>query len=395
MNISFLGQGFEEKSPNAVGNFLIDFLNRKEFDSFTGIVAFASESGVYGLSKHLKSAKANFKNLNLIVGIDLGGTSKEALEEVLDLDINSYIFYQMEQVVFHPKIYLFEGSRNIKLIIGSSNLTTSGLFTNVESSILFEFDTDDKDGQSLLSEIKSYYKSIFDFSDPNLFKINKSLILFFFQLGVVIDEKTRKALFMQKPKLTSISTKITVATPISKVPKRNMAKVPTLFHSKTNMTSTTKGYVFVKTTPLRQQKDLVWQKRSLSKSDAQMVKKTTKPTGNLKLSQAFFKLKGLKIDQTSYFRDIIFKHITWIKTKANSTTYEEAQCSFDITILGNYIGSFVLKLSHDSVRIAGQSNVPTWLHWGNSLMPFLLKYNITRKSFNLYQENKKFIIEIV
>ena len=32
--------------------------------------------------------------------------------------------------IFHPKIYLFEGTDKSELIIGSSNLTSQGLFTN-------------------------------------------------------------------------------------------------------------------------------------------------------------------------------------------------------------------------------------------------------------------------
>ncbi len=96
MKISFLGQGLENASVNAVGNHLMNFLSSKAFDTFTGISAFASESGIFGLSECIKSACNNFKSLNLIVGIDLEGTSKEALEEILGLNINSYIFYQQE-----------------------------------------------------------------------------------------------------------------------------------------------------------------------------------------------------------------------------------------------------------------------------------------------------------
>lgn len=76
MKISFLGQGYESSSINAVGNHLMNFLSSKAFDTFTGISAFASESGIFGLSEYIKSACDNFKSLNLIVGIDLGGTYK-------------------------------------------------------------------------------------------------------------------------------------------------------------------------------------------------------------------------------------------------------------------------------------------------------------------------------
>lgn len=404
MKISFLGQGFEDKSVNAVGNYLIKFLNLKGFDTFTGISAFASESGIYGLSGHLAIAKKNFKNLNLIVGIDLEGTSKEALEEILGLSINSYIFYQKEQPVFHPKIYLFEGPKEVKIILGSSNLTSTGLFTNIESSMIVEFDSADKEGIALLTELKDYYKSLFNFSDPNLFKINTSVISDFYSKGIIPDESSRISNFHKKS--TSPSSPTTVGTGALVIPKRDTAKIPSSFPSKPRRTSTT-----VNTTPTvtpsiqpvinapivqpLQPAVLVWRKISLSKSDAQNVPAGTAITANLKLSQARFKINNITIDQTTYFRHQIFNNLNWVQTKANNNSYEETFCTFQITILGNSIGAFTLKLSHDPVRIAGQGNTPTWLHWGNNILPYLQQTNITGRTLNLYQANQSFTIVIV
>ena len=175
MKISFLGQGIEPTSKNAVGNLLVKYLKEKKFNSFTGFSAFASEAGIYGLSGHINSAKKNFKNLTIIVGIDQGGTSKEALEEILSLNIESYIFYQKENPIFHPKFYLFEGTNDVKIILGSSNLTGTGLFTNIESSLLVEFNQTDKDGLALLSELKTYYKSLLNFLQKLSLKIAVAL----------------------------------------------------------------------------------------------------------------------------------------------------------------------------------------------------------------------------
>jgi len=85
----------------------LKFLSQKVFHTFNGVSAFVSEAGIVGLSDHITYAKKNFKKLNLIVGIDQEGTSKEALLEINRLKINSYIFYQRELPIFHPKIYLF------------------------------------------------------------------------------------------------------------------------------------------------------------------------------------------------------------------------------------------------------------------------------------------------
>ncbi len=403
MKISFLGQGFEDKSVDAVGNHLMNFLGNKDFDSFTGISAFASELGVYGLAHYLNTARSNFKNLNLIVGVDLEGTSKEALEEILALNINGYIFYQKEQPVFHPKIYLFEGAKEFKVIIGSSNLTRGGLFTNVESSVLFEFNSTDKEGLTLLSELKGYYKSLFDLSDPNLFKISSNVIADFYLDGIIPDEITRRNNFHKKA--ITASSRTNAAAKKAGIQKRTTAKVPSSFPAKPRRTATpvvtsvtpqtnTQPIITPVVQPLRP-RVLVWQKLSLSNSDAQNVPTGTAITANLKLSQARFKVNNAIIDQTTYFRNQVFNNLTWVQTKPNNNSYEEAFCPFDVTILGNPIGTFTLKLSHDPVRIAGQGNTPTWLHWGNTTLPFLQQTNITGRILNLYQTNQSFSIEIV
>lgn len=399
MKISFLGQGFEEKSINAVGNYLMSLLGQKNFHSFTGISAFASESGIYGLSQYLNTAKANFKNLSLIVGVDLEGTSKEALEEILALDINGYIFYQKEQPIFHPKIYLFEGAKEFKLIIGSSNLTRGGLFTNIESSMLIEFASDNKEGLELLSELKDYYKSLFDFSDPNLFKISSKVIADFYADGIIPDEATRRSNFHKH--LITPTSSTTAAQKKVGIQKRTPAKVPSSFPAKPRRVVTavaapaiTQPITVPVSVPISA-RVLVWQKLSLSKSDAQNVPAGTAITANLKLSQARFKVNNIIIDQTNYFRNQLFSGLNWVQTKPNNSSYEEAHCSFDVTILGNAIGTFTLKLSHDPVRIAGQGNTPTWLHWGNTILPFLQQTDITGRTLNLYQANQSFSIEIV
>ncbi len=398
MKISFLGQGFEDKSVEAVGNHLMTLLSQKNFHSFTGISAFASESGVYGLSHYLNIAKNNFQNLNLIVGVDLEGTSKEALEEILSLNINSYIFYQKERPIFHPKIYLFEGEKDFKLIIGSSNLTHGGLFTNVESSMLIEFNSTDRDGLALLSELKRYYGSLFDFSDSNLFKISASLIADFYSDGIIPDEVTRRNNFHKKAILANTVAKKVV------VSKRVIAKVPSAFPKKPKKAKPTTTVIpqtiinqpVILSTTQTQPKLLVWQKLSLSQSDAQFVPAGTNGTGNLKLSQARFKLNNLLINHNTYFRNQVFQHLSWARTKPTSTTYEETICNFDITILGTSYGVQPIKLSHDPIRISNQANTPSWLHWGNTLMSILQQNNITGHTLNLYQlGNQSFSIEII
>ncbi len=406
MTIKFLGQGFEAASANAIGNYLINYLNQTNFHSFTGISAFASEAGIFGLARHILNAKQNFQapqKIILVVGVDQQGTSKEALEELKNLSVASYIFYQEEAPIFHPKIYLFEGDQQTKLIVGSSNLTGTGLFVNVEGSLLIEFDNNDPEGTNLLHELKTYYQTLFDLTDPNLFPISDAVISDFVAKGIVPDEATRRRSYNRKA--GSSAQQHTGQQSSFSVPRRRSATIPTSFPRKPRVTSSATPPIAVAATPQvniaqaplapAQKKNLVWTKPSLSESDAQRRPSSTSPTANLKLTQANFKVSGVVIDQKIYFRNQIFNSLTWAHPKANDNSYEEVICPFDITILGNSIGTHNLKLSHKPSRAANQGNVPTWLHWGNTVKPFLQQYDVRGKTLNLYTDGQNFSIEIV
>ena len=174
MKIQLLGQGYEKESANSVGNHLIKLLANKEFQSFTAISAFTSQAGITGLSTYINKAKEHLKVIRIITGIDQKGTSKEALEALIELDVKAYVFYQPSITIFHPKIYLFEGAKKYVLIIGSSNLTAQGLFSNIEASLLIKIDNEEDN--EVITQLKEYYKGLFDLTEPNLKELNKKLI---------------------------------------------------------------------------------------------------------------------------------------------------------------------------------------------------------------------------
>lgn len=391
MRVTFLGQGFEPTSPNSVGNKLMDFLSSSDYNSFFGISAFASAAGVKGLSTYLEIARPNFQDLTIIVGIDQNGTSVEALEEILALSINSYIFYQNEPPIFHPKIYLFEGNNHNKIILGSSNLTANGLFSNHEGSLMVEFDSTDTDGLQLLNEIKDYYSTLFDLSDPNLFEINRGNIDSFLTDGVISREPTR---VQQNKKVRQTGTRTI------NIPNRLTPKIPPEFRRPRKSQGTTSTAIIQTTSngeeTSYERGDLVWTKESLSRSDAQMVPAGSNPTGNLKLSQAGFHSGGILIDQTVYFRNSVFNHLTWNHPKTANPNFEESHIWVLFTIAGNNYEPVHIRLSHDIARIAGQGNTPTWLHWGPEMTPIISSLNLNGRRLDLFRTDNPahFIIEI-
>ena len=166
MIVEFLGQGLHLEEDETCGNHVCSAIKDKSFTQITIFVAFLRKPGLDYLAPFIKQARKENRNVTFYVGIDERVTSKEALELLLELDTETYIYYS-DSYIYHPKIYLFEGDRN-RIITGSSNLTKSGLFYNVESSILLDFTNSDTSGLKIINQLKEFYSSFFDFSDPNL-----------------------------------------------------------------------------------------------------------------------------------------------------------------------------------------------------------------------------------
>jgi HKD family nuclease len=395
MNITFLGQGYEPESKNSVGNHLLNLLSQKDFHTFTGISAFASEAGVVGIADHIETAKKNFKRLNLIVGIDEEGTSKEALYEINNLQINSFIFYQEEPPIFHPKVYLFEGNEETKLILGSSNLTARGLFGNVESSLLVEFPNNDEEGKRLLAELKDYYNGLFNFTDPNLFKISEATIQEFIAKGIVPNETVR---FRRHGKQPTEGGVIESNTSL-KIPKRAIVKIPISFRGKPKTSKPVAKIIReleILDAFIIEPGSLVWQKKNLPSSDAQQVSGGTKITGVLRLGDAEYKIGEVKIDRNTYFRDEVFGKLKWTsEPRKNNSPLEIAHCKFKILVNGKNLGVHNLKISHDIDRISDQHNIPTTIHWGSEMIAYLKRNNVIGKTLNLHFPKKGVIFSIV
>lgn len=407
MKLTFLGQGFSADIDKSVGQQLINLFSENTYQVFTGISAFASEAGVNGLANCILSSRS-FESFNLVVGIDQDGTSKEALEEIFNLKINSFIFYQKENPIFHPKIYLFEGKQKSTIIVGSSNLTGRGLFENVESSIMLEFDSDDAEGQGFLGELKEYYKTLFDFSDRNLFPITHEVIADFVAKGIVppkkiwIEQQRKKS-----GKKSSESDEIII-------PRRETAKTPEAFRGKSKnkefleaiLDETEDSSTYIKIDVEGDEKITtealilptnalvargavrteVWKSKPLVRRDLNIpLDSHTSKTGSM-----FFK-KGMKegIDQKHYFRDTVFSNLNWEPRKNRRFSHvHKAHGKFNIEIGGVNYGDYVLGLNHDSATDTPaykQNNSMTSLSWGDA-KSLIEKEELLGKTLTLYKD---------
>jgi len=389
MNIRFLGQGFADISDESVGQLIIDLLENEAFNQFTAIVAFASEAGVSSVIEHIKSAEKHLTQIEFYIGIDQQATSYEALNLLLDSNLNCYIYHTVSHIIFHPKIYIFEGEKQGKIIIGSSNLTLQGLFQNMEASLVIDFEMNDKQGINLLNQIKNYYRFLLDKTALNVQQLTQDLIKQLTDAEVIPKEKERREVSNttnKTPQNQDLFSEVKKMFPSVNIPKRKTKPQKKKPQKSAQKTTLSKG-----------KQTLVWQKKNLPSSDAQQVSGKTNPTGVLRLAQARFKLNDTLIDFKTYFRNEVFDRLDWAqKTRVQNSPLEEVHTDFQIEIDGVSKGIFNLRISHDSDRVAGQNNVPTTLHWGDAIGA-IREQNIKGKTLSLFQiegETNLFLIKI-
>lgn len=191
MQVNFIGHGLHNDNQINVGEQLAaSFSDNKVFESFHGFVAFAALSGILKLDKALNIAQQNFKKLVFYIGVDNKGTSKQALELLLERGIETYIFHREEEyITYHPKLFLFEGQKHTRVIIGSSNLTHSGFINNIEACIQLDFQpATDKQGNKLLSEVKQYFQEFLSLQCQFLFKLDKELVTKYDEQGLLYSQ---------------------------------------------------------------------------------------------------------------------------------------------------------------------------------------------------------------
>lgn len=100
------------------------------------VSAFVSVQTFLRMKQQVLDLKENGANVRFVLGIDLGGTSREALSEILSWGIDCRIVnHRLPGHTFHPKLFVLEWGYQATIIIGSNNITEGGFFNNYEGAV--------------------------------------------------------------------------------------------------------------------------------------------------------------------------------------------------------------------------------------------------------------------
>jgi len=148
-----------------LGNRLIELLNSPNYHTLNIVVAFAKNSGVLRIKDSLERFRERGGVINVYVGIDLGGTSYEALTALLINTDSLNVVHSESGQTFHAKIYQFLGDDEGLIVVGSHNLTGGGLWTNFESSVHITVDESGENKEKILSDLESYIEELSSLND--------------------------------------------------------------------------------------------------------------------------------------------------------------------------------------------------------------------------------------
>lgn len=108
------------------------------------MVAFAKQSGVLRMKAALEAFRTAGGTVSAFVGIDMDGTSSEALDTLLSLTDDLHVVHSESPIqTFHSKVFMLTSATEAWVTVGSNNLTYSGLWASFESWVTQEFSPTD------------------------------------------------------------------------------------------------------------------------------------------------------------------------------------------------------------------------------------------------------------
>jgi HKD family nuclease len=173
---------------NATGCRLRELLS--EFASLSGaqfrcLVAFASLRGLKQIEEQVLLFLQQGGLLHIIVGVDLQGTSREAVECLLAWKrsfpkrVDARVFTTADNLtIFHPKVYWFDAAERRTVVVGSANATAGGLIANFEVSVELQLEHEvDSDAFEKFDLLWMTYSSpLPPLTEKNLLEIDRMLV---------------------------------------------------------------------------------------------------------------------------------------------------------------------------------------------------------------------------
>lgn len=364
--------------------------------------AFMSASGLSLLQAVLDPIAGKTK---IFVGIRNGITTVQSIQKALEIGCETYMVDTgSRNRIFHPKLYYSRSPAVGRLLLGSANLTMGGLRTNIEASVLQEFDAADAASVALMDDLEAKLDAmIVDFPEHVIRAVDNAQLAALQASGRLVDErKTRPpepagssanrdldtipkmALKTNPIALPKPAAPPAAAAPPAPAPTAPAAAAPAAAPAPLPL-------------PVEDRWEQVWESNGLTRRHLNIPDgDNTNPTGSMLMGVGAWD----GIDQRHYFRDEVFAALDWVADTAPKTAHiERAEVRIRLIIKDVDYGLHTLELSHNTktdTKSYEQRNSMTQLHWG-AARPLIAHEDLLDRILKLYRATanpKLFTLEI-
>lgn len=346
--------------------------------------AFLRSEGVILLKELLKQSNSK---IEMYVGIRNGVTSKQGLEELLELEIYPYVIDTgANNFIFHPKVILAYDELKAISIVGSANLTLGGLVNNIEASTILELDMTQEGDKNYVVSLETAFSNLtVEENKENITQITQiEDILKLYDEGKIIDESIISHRFIGN------TVKNCRVTPRMHVHTEKVKEINNKKKSGIQKVSVNQERELVNTSWIK-----VWESKPLKERDLNIpTGANTHATGSMTLKKGMYE----DIDQRIYFRKSVFNELEWEHRKKGASHLEYATGEFFIVIEGINYGKYFLELKHDprtDTKSYLQNNAMTHLLWKEA-KELIANRNLLGKRLELYKlkDSNEFVINI-
>lgn len=363
--IELLLQGLSEGDDHeSAVNSLLELSN---IDNYLFSLAFLRSGGVSRLSTNLTTISGK---IEVFIGIRNGVTSVQSVFELFRAGISPYaVDTASSNKIFHPKIYAAYNDTSGHVILGSANLTHSGLNINIEASSVIKLDRSSDFDEKYLSKLIQIITSMPTTYPDHVFKITSP------KHAVRLLKEGR----LEDERLTRISSIDIVS---SNHERDSLPPIPTYVKNRPKLN---KGAKRVTNQTNINSAVLVWESKMLTERSLNIpTGYNTNITGDANLGLG--SMDG--IDFQSYFRSTVFSSLAWNKDPSSRAPHlERAIMNTEIIIKRQSYGRFTLEVTHDPRTDTSsylQRNVMTKIKWGDA-RDLIAKRDLLGRTLKLFQ----------
>ena len=164
------------------------------------LVAYAKKSGVIRIKDAIELFRERGGRVIATIGLDQKISTIQGLQMIYEISDELYVFHsEALYQTFHPKVYVLEAeNEKAQVFIGSSNLTSGGLFTNYEANQDVIFNLSQNEDRAEYENIRSMIESYKNIDSPCCRLVDEELLTQLNERGYLANEEVTNGAIIRR-----------------------------------------------------------------------------------------------------------------------------------------------------------------------------------------------------